>query len=92
MHYAFYVILLIGPFLGWASASSHSLPVTVFGILPLPDLVAPRTSWANQAGDVHSFLMWTLLALIGVHATAALFHHFVRRDGVLLRMLPSRRP
>jgi cytochrome b561 len=32
-----------------------------------------------------------LLALIGVHAAAALSHHLVRRDGVLLRMLPARR-
>lgn len=88
LHYAFYIILLTGPFLGWASASSHSLPVTVFGILPLPALVAPRTRWANTAGDIHTWMMWTLLGLIALHAAAAFFHHFVRHDDVLRRMLP----
>jgi len=40
------------------------------------------------AGDVHTFLAWTLLVLIGLHIAAALYHYFVRRDGVLQRMLP----
>lgn len=87
LHIAFYVILLTGPFLGWASASSHSLPVTIFGVVSLPALVAPKTRWANTAGDIHTWTMWTLLGLIALHAAAAFFHRFVRRDDVLQRML-----
>lgn len=87
-HYAFYFLLLISPFLGWASASAHKLPVTLFGLLALPELAAPRARWALTAGDIHGLLMWVLLALIGLHAAAALYHHFIRRDGVLRRMLP----
>ena len=90
MHVAFYLILLIGPFLGWASASSHRLPVDVFGLITLPELAAPRARWANIAGDVHTYMMWTLLGLIALHVAAALVHHFVRRDRTLLRMLPGR--
>ena len=40
------------------------------------------------AGDVHTFLAWMLVVLIGLHVAAALYHYFVRRDGVLQRMLP----
>jgi cytochrome b561 len=88
-HSIFYFVLLVGPFLGWASASSHRLPVTFFGLFTLPPLAAPRTPWANTAGDIHTFAMWTLLAIIVLHAAAALYHHFVRHDSVLRRMLPA---
>lgn len=37
-------------------------------------------------GDVHSALAWVLLALIGMHIGAALFHRFVRKDNVLQRI------
>ncbi|MBK4738778.1 hypothetical protein [Noviherbaspirillum pedocola] len=53
-HRLFYFILLVGPFPGWASASAHWLPVSLFGIIPLPALAAPRARWALQAGDVHA--------------------------------------
>jgi len=89
-HVALYAILLVGPFLGWASASAHKLPVTLFGIVPLPDIAEPKARWALSAGDVHALMMWILLALIALHAAAALYHYFIRHDGVLARMLPSR--
>jgi len=86
---AFYAILLVSPLLGWASASAHRLPVGLFG-LTLPALAAPKARWALTAGDVHRYAMWTLLVLICLHVAAALYHRFVRHDGVLRRMLPGR--
>ncbi len=88
-HLVFYAILLIGPFLGWASASAHGIPVVVFGVLPLPDLAASKAHWALTAGDIHALMMWVLLALIAAHAAAAMYHHFVRHDRVLMRMWPA---
>ncbi len=90
-HLAIYLILVVAPFLGWASASAHRLPVTFWGLANLPDLAAPRARWALTAGDIHGYAMWTLLGLVGLHVAAVLFHHFVRRDGVLGRMLGSPR-
>jgi cytochrome b561 len=87
-HVLMYAILIVAPFLGWASASAHSVPVTLFGLFNLPDIAAPRARWALKAGDVHTVAMWTLLALVVLHVLAALYHHFVRNDGVLRRMLP----
>ena len=88
-HFAFYFILLIGPFLGWASASAHRLSVTLFGLVSLPDIAAPKTRWALTAGDIHAVMMWTLLALVVLHVAAAFYHYFFLRDGVLQRMLPA---
>ena len=87
-HLLFYFILLAGPFLGWASASAHNLPVTFYGVFALPDIAPPKAHWALTAGDVHNYMMWTLLGLITLHAAAALYHHFFRHDNVLRRMLP----
>lgn len=70
MHRAFYFILLVGPFLGWASASAHRLAVSLFGINPLPAIAAPKARWALAAGDVHIYMMWTLAVLIALHAAA----------------------
>ena len=90
-HRLFYAILLIGPFLGWAAASAHSVPVRLAGLLALPALAPRKAAWGFLAGDIHGYAMWTLLALIGVHAAAALYHHFVRHGSVLSRMLPLAR-
>jgi cytochrome b561 len=88
-HRVFYLILLVGPLLGWASASAHRLNVSLFGLVMLPPIAAPKARWALVAGDVHATAMWVLLALVGLHAAAALYHHVVRHDGTLKRMLPT---
>ena len=89
MHISFYVILMIGPFLGWASASAHNVPVSLFGLFDLPAIAPRGAKWGSLAGDIHGYAMWTLLGLVGLHAAAALFHHFIRHDDVLRRMLPK---
>ena len=89
-HRLFYAILLIGPFLGWAAASAHGVPVRLLGVATLPALAPRKAEWGFLAGDIHGYAMWTLLGLVGVHAAAALYHHFVRQDSVLQRMLFAR--
>jgi cytochrome b561 len=88
-HRVFYAVLLTVPFLGFASASAHDLPVTFFGLLTLPALAAPKARWALVAGDIHMYAMWTLLGVIALHVAAALYHRLVRHDRVLQRMLPG---
>lgn len=89
-HRLFYLILLAGPLLGWASASAHRLTVSLFGLVTLPAIAAPKARWALTAGDVHATAMWAFLALVALHAAAALYHHVVRGDGTLRRMLPAK--
>ena len=40
-------------------------------------------------GSLHNNVAWALIIIAGVHALAALFHHYVLRDGILRRMLPG---
>src|SRR5579871_3673756 len=90
LHWALYGLLFAIPILGWVNASWRGMPVTLFGIVGLPKLVATRGGPWGWTGDIHSLLAdYALLALVGIHVAAALYHQFVRRDGVLRRMLPD---
>jgi cytochrome b561 len=89
VHWLLYALLFVIPVLGWINASWRGFPVVMFG-LELPKLVATRASNWGWSGDVHGLLSnYLLLALVGLHVAAALFHYFVRRDRVLQRMLPG---
>ena len=89
VHGALYVLLVVNPILGWMNASARDWTISVFGLFQLPHLVAPRSALGRQAGDVHTFLAWTLLVLVALHVLAAVYHYFVRHDSVLQRMLPG---
>jgi len=89
VHWLLYLLLLAIPILGWINASWRGLPVVMFG-LELPKLIATRAPGWAWTGDVHGLLAnYVLLTLVGLHVAAALYHYFVRRDGVLQRMLPD---
>src|SRR2546423_11710167 len=85
-----YASLLSLPILGWAATSAKGINVSLFGLAPLPALIAPDPDIADALLDYHQWGAWALLAVVGVHGLAALWHHFVRRDGVLAAMLPTR--
>ena len=90
-HGLLYLGLVALPFLGWANASSRGWDVKLLGIVPLPALSPPGSSWGRDAGDVHQTVAIILLILIGLHVLATLHHHWIRHDGTLQRMLPRRR-
>jgi cytochrome b561 len=81
------LVVLLG--LGWANASARGWSVTLFGMAPLPPLTPVGLPAGMQAGDIHSFIGWVLLALIGLHILAALYHRLILRDRVLQRILPE---
>jgi cytochrome b561 len=62
--------------------------VVLFGI-PIPQLLPRNRALARDILEVHWGVGLCLLALIALHVAAALHHHFVRRDDVLMRMLPA---
>jgi len=89
IHWLLYVLLFVIPILGWMNASYRGFPVIMFGI-ELPKLMPTRAPGWGWTGDVHMLLAYYgLLSLVGLHVAAALYHYFIRRDGVLQRMLPG---
>jgi len=87
-HVLLYVLVLAIPISGWLFSSASGFPVVYFGVLPLPDLVGKDKELAKLLQSVHATLNYTLMAIIVVHAAAAIKHHFVDRDVVFHRMLP----
>ena len=89
VHWLLYLLLFVVPLLGWINASWRGMPVVMFG-LELPKLIATRAASWQWTGDVHGLLAnYVMLALVGLHVAAALYHRFIRRYGVLQRMLPG---
>jgi cytochrome b561 len=89
IHLLLYLLLFVVPVLGWMSASWRGFPVIMFG-LELPKLIATRSAAFRWTGDVHGLLAnYLMLALVGLHVAVALYHYFIRRDGVLQRMWPG---
>jgi cytochrome b561 len=89
-HILLYCLLVALPLVGWALTSAHGISFKVLGVVHLPQLVAADSELADTLSDYHIWLSWVLLTLVSVHAAAALWHHFVRRDSVLAAMLPGR--
>lgn len=87
-HGLMYALLLAMPPVGWLLSSASNLTVAWFGLFSLPNLVAPDKRLANWMLMTHESMAWLLLATITVHVLAALWHHFLLKDSVLLRMLP----
>jgi len=86
-HLSLYCLLVLIPLAGWANASARGWVVKLFGFIPYPPLSAVGSSFGHWLGDVHGWLAWVLLGLIGIHIFAALFHRFILRDEVINRML-----
>jgi len=87
---AIYVFMIAMPLLGWAVLSGEGRPVPFFG-LQLPALIGENKGLAKQLEEIHETLGNVGYFLIGIHAAAALVHHYIQRDNALVRMLPSRR-
>jgi cytochrome b561 len=83
-----YVLLLAQPVIGLLYTNAYGLRVNLFLLGELPAVIDRDRPLSAQLGSVHNFLGYSLLALIGLHSAAALFHHFIRRDDVLNAMLP----
>lgn len=88
-HWTLYALLLVVPLMGWANASSRGWSVALFGALPMPPLSPAGSAIGHALGDWHRNFAWVLLALVGLHVGAALYHQFILRDGTLHRMFPK---
>jgi cytochrome b561 len=87
-HAALYAVLIVMPLTGWVMSSALNLPVVYLGLIHIPSPFGVDRELGEAMKLVHHFLAWTLLALVGIHVLAALYHHVLLRDDVLRRMLP----
>jgi cytochrome b561 len=86
--YALYALMLIQPILGLLQTNAQGGRVNLFLLSELPVLIGMDRPLARQLLVVHQTAGLLLLGLITLHASAALYHHFWRRDDTLEAMLP----
>jgi cytochrome b561 len=86
---ALYGLLLLQPLMGLGHSVARGKPFQLFWV-QVPALMARDKPLSILLHDIHAATAKALLALIALHAAAALFHGLVRRDGVLASMWPRR--
>ena len=92
VYVAIYLILVAQPIVGWLMSTAFGFPVVYLGLIPLPAPVAEDREIAARLQGLHETLAIALALLVALHVAGVLYHHLVRRDAVLSRMLPSAAP
>jgi cytochrome b561 len=86
-HGLLYLVTIVVALLGWAHSGAHTPDYADwFGLFKVPQFTSPDKAAAGVYEDRHIFFAYVLLALIVIHIGAAVWHRFVRRDGVVARM------
>lgn len=88
LHHLLYLLLFAIPLSGWLMSSAKGFQTVYLGVLPLPDLIGKDKALGDLLWEAHKILNYGMLALVTIHAAAALKHQFIDRDGVLAQMLP----
>lgn len=89
LHVALYALLLALPVVGWLMLGAEGRSVPFLGIDWAPFIATDR-ALAHRLEELHELLANAGYLLVGVHAAAALAHHYYWRDDTLARMLPRR--
>lgn len=86
-HTALYLGLFALMISGYLISTAEGRGISLFGLFEVPASLTSIPDQADIAGLVHEYLAWGLVIFAGLHALAALKHHFIDRDATLLRML-----
>lgn len=91
VHVALWILLLALPVSALLALGSEAHPLTLLGgvrVDQLPLIASSSIAKLADWGDVHQFLGDAVMWIAGLHAAAAIYHHFILKDGVLSTMLP----
>jgi cytochrome b561 len=84
-HRLLYVCMLVLPASGFMGSNFSQYPVKFFGVA-LPKLLEPWPEGKELLSTIHEITAFVFMILIILHVSAALWHQFVKRDGLLSRM------
>lgn len=87
-HALLYVLMVAQPLVGWAMLSTGGYPIVLFGVIVLPPIVPIMPALFAILRELHLLLALLLFTTILAHVGAALFHAWIRRDGVFRSMQP----
>ena len=86
-HFALYALLIAMPIAGLLMSVYGGRPVDIFGLFQIPVFVTPDRGLARLYNDWHTDIIWPMIiAFTLMHIGAALYHQFVKKDNLMLRM------
>lgn len=88
VHLALYALIIAQALIGWVATSAYGAAISFFGLFTVPALVAKDQELAEPLFTFHNYIGFLIAGLLAMHIGAALYHYFIRKDGVLQRMLP----
>lgn len=87
VHGILYALLIVQPLVGWIATSAYRAPILVFWLIELPPIWPQDRAFSEALFGLHRTFGILIALLATAHILAALYHHFIRRDDVLVRML-----
>ncbi|HLJ18870.1 MAG TPA: cytochrome b [Stellaceae bacterium] len=90
-HWALYAVMFVIPLTGYLFASAEGQHLDFFGLFTAQSPMPTDRAVSRPLEFVHKTGQYAVYGFVGLHVAAALYHHFVKRDGVLQRMLPMLR-
>jgi len=91
VHGGLYAALLAMPVLGWAANSALGFPPHFWWLVGLPSIAPEGKVLGFGLLGAHRALGYALILLLALHVGGAFWHHLVRKDDTLRRMLPGSR-
>ncbi len=85
-HWLLYACMVIMPITGMLTMLGNGYGLNVFGV-QLATKTEVETEWMATLGSVHSPIAWLFVVLVVGHIIAAFYHHFVKKDDTMRRMV-----
>jgi cytochrome b561 len=91
VHHALYGLLILQPVFGFLATNAWGFPMrgatAYLGFIEFPKFMEAWDGLAKILSQFHNIGGWLLVVLIALHVGGALFHHAIRRDGTLMRVI-----
>jgi len=87
VHDVLYLLIIAMPLAGWiGSSAARKAPHIGDWALTLP--VPESEAITEAAFNMHGLIAYAIIAFVGIHFLAAMYHYFIKKDDVLQKMLP----
>jgi cytochrome b561 len=83
------MLLVAEAALGFSFRWGAGRPMAFFGTGIAPMIAEIARPLRRELREFHEWIGWAIIVLALIHALAALYHHYVLKDRVLVRMLPG---
>ncbi|MGP8306814.1 cytochrome b [Vibrio sp. YIC-376] len=86
-HSLMYLLLITIFVSGYLISTSDGRGIEVFNWFTVPGAGELFPNQSDLAGAIHFYVAWAVILIAGLHALAALKHHFIDKDNTLRKML-----